>query len=308
MNLAYNNVTKLLVALDEATEWGQAIILDSLSQFIPQDHQQAERILDRVAVQITHRNPGVVLSSVRVIIKMLEYLDDLDMVRNFCRRITPSLITLLSAENEIKYVALKNIQIICEKMPMIVEEEMNHFFCNFSDPFYVKSEKLKIIVKLANYENIDQILHELKDYVLEIDIDFVRKCIRAIGQLAIKIESGSDKCVQALLDCLKKKSNLILQESIIVIRDIFRKYPNRYEGLLQNIIQEVKTIDEPESRSALVWILGEYIDQIELGQNFFQNFFLEGFREEHPQVQQQILTTVVRLYLFNPDEGEAVLQ
>lgn len=113
--------------------------------------------------------------------KMLDFLEEIDLIRNYCRRITPCLITLLSAENEIKFAALKNISLIIEKRPIIVEDELNHFFCNFSDPFYVKSEKLEIIVKLANESNIDQILHELKEYVSEVDIDFVRKCIKAIG-------------------------------------------------------------------------------------------------------------------------------
>ena len=128
----------MLVALNEATEWGQSIILDAISDYMPESSNEAERILERVAVQTTHRNAGVVLSAVRVVMKMLDYLEDIELVRNYCRRISPSLITLLSAENEIKFVALKNIAIIVEKRPMVVDEELNHFFCNFSDPYYVK--------------------------------------------------------------------------------------------------------------------------------------------------------------------------
>lgn len=305
--LDFKLVSKMLLALNEANEWSQSIILDAISNFEAQEPIQAERILERVAVQTTHRNSGVVLSAVRVMVKMLDYLDDLDMIRNYSRRVTPSLITLLSAENEIKFVALKNIAVIVEKRPLIVEQELNNFFCNFSDPIYVKTQKLEIIVKLANEDNIDQILHELKEYVLEVDIDFVRKCIQAIGKLAIKIEAASDKCVQALWDCLKQKSNLVLQESIIVIKDIFRRYPQKYEGLLPELCAEIKTIDEPESRAALIWILGEYVEDIENADEIIGNFFLESFREESPQVQTQILTTCVRLCLVSPKEGKPLL-
>lgn len=304
LRLEFKVVDRMLLALTEANEWGQTIILDAISNFAPENPQQAEKILERVSVYTSHRNAGVVLGSIRVMIRILDYLHDDDMIRNYCRRISPSLITLISCDNEIKFVALKNISLIAEKRPVVVEEELNHFFCNFSDPFYVKTEKLEIIVKLANERNIDQILHELKEYVAEVDIDFVRKCIKAIGRLAIKIEAGADKCVQALWDCLKQKSNLILQESIIVIKDIFRRYPNKYEGILSELFSEIKTIDEPESRAALVWILGEYIEDMENGAEILNTFFLDNFREETPQVQLQLLTACVRLCLFDPEQGK----
>lgn len=307
LRLDFKIVDRLLLALADATEWGQTIMLDVIATYAPENPQQAEKILERVSVYTSHRNAGVVLGSIRVMIRILDYLQDDDLIRNYCRRISPSLITLISCDNEIKFVALKNISLIAEKRPVVVEEELNHFFCGFSDPFYVKCEKLEIIVKLANERNIDQILHELKDYVAEVDIDFVRKCIKAIGRLAIKIESGADKCVQALWDCLKQKSNLILQESIIVIKDIFRRYPNKYEGILAELFSEIKTIDEPESRAALVWILGEYIEDMENGAEILNTFFLDNFREETPQVQLQLITACVRLCLFDPDQGKDLL-
>jgi vesicle coat complex subunit len=302
LRLEFKTVDRLLMALTEATEWGQTIILDVISTYPPENPQQAEKILERVSVYTSHRNAGVVLGSIRVMVRVLDYLQDDDLVRNYCRRISPSLITLVSCDNEIKFVALKNISLIAEKRPVVVENELHVFFCGFSDPFYVKCEKLEIIVKLANENNIDLILHELKDYVAEVDVDFVRKCIKAIGRLAIKIEAGADKCVQALYDILKQKSSLILQESIIVMKDIFRRYPGKYEGILEELFSDVKTIDEPESRAAMVWILGEYIQEMENGADIINNFFLASFKDETPQVQLQLITACVRLFLLEDSD------
>ena len=72
----------------------------------------------------------------------------------------------------------------------MLKKDLQFFFVGYSDPFYVKAEKLKIIGLLADEENIDQILHQLKEYIAEVDIDFVRLCIRTIGKLAIKIEKN----------------------------------------------------------------------------------------------------------------------
>lgn len=50
------------------------------------------------------------------------------------------------------------------------------------------------------------------------DVDFVRKSVRAIGRLAVKIESAADKCISVLLELIQTKVNYVVQEAIIVIR------------------------------------------------------------------------------------------
>jgi hypothetical protein len=37
------------------------------------------------------------------------------------------------------------------------------------------------------------------------------------------------RCVNVLVELIQTKVNYVVQEAIIVIRDIFRKYPNKYE-------------------------------------------------------------------------------
>lgn len=72
---------------------------------------------------------------------------------------------------------------------------MRVFFCNYQDPLYVKLEKLEIMIKLSDLNNVDQLLLELKDYAQEIDVAFVRKAISAIGRVAIKLERAADRCI-----------------------------------------------------------------------------------------------------------------
>lgn len=51
----------------------------------------------------------------------------------------------------------------------------------------MKLEKLDIMIRLAAQANIAQVLGELKEYATEVDVDFVRKAVRAIGRCAIKV-------------------------------------------------------------------------------------------------------------------------
>ena len=54
-----------------------------------------------------------------------------------------------------------------------------------------------------------------------------------------------------------------MQEAIIVIKDIFRRYPGKYEGIIPKLCENLDLLEEPESKAAMVWILGQYAGLIE---------------------------------------------
>jgi len=62
-------------------------------------------------------------------------------------------------------------------------------------------------------------------YATEVDVDFVRKSVRAIGRCAIKVEQAAERCVSTLLDLIQTKVNYVVQEAVIVIKvTSFRLY------------------------------------------------------------------------------------
>ena len=60
-------------------------------------------------------------------------------------------------------------------------------------------------VRLASERNIDAILLEFKEYATEIDVEFVRKAVRAIGRVAIKLDRSAERCVNVLLELIQTK-------------------------------------------------------------------------------------------------------
>lgn len=275
-----NSVTinKLLTALNECTEWGQVFILDSLANYSPKDEREAQSICERITPRLAHANAAVVLSAVKVLMKLLEMLSsDSDFCATLTKKLAPPLVTLLSSEPEVQYVALRNINLIVQKRPDILKHEMKVFFVKYNDPIYVKLEKLDIMIRLANQSNIAQVLSELKEYATEVDVDFVRKAVRAIGRCAIKVEPSAERCVSTLLDLIQTKVNYVVQEAIVVIKDIFRKYPNKYESIISTLCENLDTLDEPEARASMVWIIGEYAERIDNADELLDSF-LEGFQ------------------------------
>ena len=70
-----------------------------------------------------------------------------DFVVNLQKKLAPPLVTLLSAEPEIQYVALRNINLIVQKRNEVLKNEMKVFFVKYNDPIYVKLEKLDIMIR-----------------------------------------------------------------------------------------------------------------------------------------------------------------
>ncbi|PWA95092.1 AP-1 complex subunit beta-1 [Artemisia annua] len=297
-----HTLSKLLTALNECTEWGQVFILDALSKYKAADAREAENIVERVTPRLQHANCAVVLSAVKMILQQMELITSPDVVRNLCKKMAPSLVTLLSAEPEIQYVALRNINLIVQRRPTILAHEIKVFFCKYNDPIYVKMEKLEIMIKLASDRNVDQVLLEFKEYATEVDVDFVRKAVRAIGRCAIKLERAAERCISVLLELIKIKVNYVVQEAIIVIKDIFRRYPNTYESIIATLCESLDTLDEPEAKASMIWIIGEYAERIDNADELLESF-LETFPEEPAQVQLQLLTATVKLFLKKPTEG-----
>uniref|UniRef100_A0A8R1TYM3 AP complex subunit beta n=1 Tax=Onchocerca volvulus TaxID=6282 RepID=A0A8R1TYM3_ONCVO len=301
-------INKLLTALNECTEWGQVFILDALSSYQPKDEREAQNICERISPRLAHANAAVVLSTVKVLMKLMEMLpENSEFIGQLTKKLAPPMVTLLSAEPEIQYVALRNINLIVQKRPEILKQEMKVFFVKYNDPIYVKMEKLDIMIRLAQQNNINQVLSELKEYATEVDVDFVRKAVRAIGRCAIKVEQSAEKCVSTLLDLIQTKVNYVVQEAVVVIKDIFRKYPNKYESIISTLCENLDTLDEPEARASMIWIIGEYAERIDNADELLESF-VEGFHDENTQVQLQLLTAVVKLFLKRPSETQQLVQ
>ncbi len=298
------SVNKMLVALNECTEWGRITLLSSLASYQTNDVREAEHICERLVPQFQHANACVVMAAIKTVLQHMKIVSP-EKANTYMKKMSPPLVTLVSSAPEVQYVALRNISLILQKYPQILSNELRVFFCKYNDPPYVKLEKLDIMMKLASEENADQLLMELKEYALEVDVEFVRRAVRAIGQCAIQINATTDRCVNVLLDLIATNVSYVVQEAVIVIKDILRKYKG-YEGIIPTLCKSIDDLSEPEARASLVWIVGEYAEKISDATSILSNF-LDAFKYEDTQVQLQLLTATVKLFLKKPNEAQSLL-
>ena len=53
------------------------------------------------------------------------------------------------------------------------------------------------------------------------------QAVRAIGRCAVSLERAAERCINVLLELIQTKVTYVVQEAVVVIKDIFRRYPNR---------------------------------------------------------------------------------
>lgn len=156
-------LSKLLVALNECSEWGRVAILNALARYHAADDKESEHICERVVPQFQHVNGSVVLAAVKVVMIHLRNVHREELIKSLIRKMAPPLVTLLSSPPEVQWVALRNINLLLQKRPELLSSEIRVFFCKYNDPLYVKVEKVDIMVRLGNDRNVDALLSELKE-------------------------------------------------------------------------------------------------------------------------------------------------
>jgi len=296
LEINWSKCRHLMSALHENNEWTQIYLLEGISRYSPTKQDEINEMIERIIPCVSHSNAGVVLSVIKILIKLLDLVENPETIRTVCKKITPSLVTLLSSEPEIQYVALKNINILIQKRPIIFEKDIKIFFSSFTEPLYNKLEKLEIIYKLVSINNIDIVLNELKEYASDVDIKFVRRSVKLIGQCAIKLEKAAQRCVETLVELVKTQVSFVIQEAIIALKDIFRRYPNTFEGAMAIINENLRTLDDSEAKAALIWIIGEYSDRIEGAENQLIKF-IDNLKEEPYVIQINILDSATKTFL-----------
>ncbi|CCG22122.1 Apl2 phosphorylated protein of unknown function [Candida orthopsilosis Co 90-125] len=293
-------IRSLLLCLNECTEWGRITILTTLTEYNTRGKvEEANHIIERVIPQLQHANPSVVLSSIRAIICHVENIPVTAQRQSTLKKLSAPLVSLVSSSiPEAQYVGLKNIRIILERYPSILSKELRVFFIKYSDPLYLKLEKLDIMIRLANESNSDLLLGELREYAMEFEPALVTRAIKSIGAVAIQLSGSVVKAVNLLNDIIDQRGgDLIINESTIVLTNILRRYPGKSDltSLIIPIISNhTVELDKPEALADYVWILGEY-------PKYFSNLheklesLIKGFLECETLLQLNILTTVVKI-------------
>jgi vesicle coat complex subunit len=299
---------KILVALNDANEWGQIYILDSLMNYKKTKSHKSEMIIEAVIPLFNHINPAVIMSAIKVVLKFLDFIEDEKKVQNYSKKLSLCLISLMDSVPEMRFLLLRAMHCIIQKRHYLFDKDFKSFFIKANEPIYVKFEKLDILYKLCDNSNFEMILNELSSYsVLEYDLELVQKAIKYIGNIAYKFENSMNICVDNLQQIFKYNQDFTIDQGVIVMRDLLRKYEkeDKPKQLLKIIDEKfIEKIRLPESKAAILYIIGEYCKKIKKSTDYI-NLFFNDFSTSNEIVQAQILNAGVKNFLQKSNDKKA---
>lgn len=342
----WQEVQALLTALTSSTEWSAMHILTAIANYgqLPLNYEEADATIQRLANFLRHNNPAVSLVTINLVLKYI-YADPPILNTEQCYKVQGMCVGPLlsfvgsSTSPESQWIALRCLRLVAsafinQEQENPFSKQIRLFFVKYNDPLYIKLEKIEMLALLADTQNCQEVVMELSEYARDVDPQFVRASIRALGTIAIRVPTAADLAVHRFVKLITGQGNdeeesserenqyykfpdYAAQELMVATQLIFRRYPERYEGIIGILCETIVTLDDPDAKAALIWIIGEYANRIEGSEEVISDLvglssiltateedydpnFKGSFLDEPAVVQLQFITSCTKLFLHVP--------
>ncbi|KAL4603368.1 hypothetical protein ACB098_10G100500 [Castanea mollissima] len=299
-------VYNFLNRIREFSEWAQCLVLDLAAKYVPSDNNEIFDIMNLLEDRLQHANGAVVLATIKLFLQLT--LSMADVHQQVYERIKAPLLTLVSSGSpEQSYAVLSHLHLLVMRAPYIFSSDYKHFYCQYNEPSYVKKLKLEMLTAVANESNTYEIVTELCEYAANVDIPIARESIRAVGKIALQ-QYDVNAIVDRLLQFLEMEKDYVTAEALVLVKDLLRKYPQWSQdciAVVGNISS--KNVQEPKAKAALIWMLGEYSQEMNDAPYILEGL-IENWDEEHSaEVRLHLLTAVMKCFFKRPPETQKAL-
>ena len=254
-------VITLLNRIREFNEWGQSIILDLCAKYKPESKDEMFDIMNLLEDRFKHASSSVVLGAIKVFLFLTD--GDATLSKQVYQRMQAPLITLMTSSEttesyEVSFNVLSHIHLLVLRgANFVFESDFKQFFVKYDEPSYIKNLKLEILAQVASEGNIQEIVNELSEYVTDVSADIAKRSISCFGTIVIRLPHLSQMVSSQLKNFLGLQIAYVTTETITVLKDILRKYPDFVDDFVPLICRvQTDQIIENDGKVAFVWILG----------------------------------------------------
>ena len=268
-------------------------VMQSSSNSVLSNLDPDHKALIESALPLLRSRNSAVVSAVA---NMYFYIGPKD--RHLSARVGQALLRHTRGHREIQYFMLKNIAAIANERPDIFQKNLKDFYAADSEPPFVRQMKVDIMAAIATEKNSSLILSEFSHYVKDDDKSFVRHTIKAVGRVANRMPSVSDRCLKGLMGLLATGDGGVIAEAILVLRQLVQQ-DTRHGNILVKVGRMLTKVAEPSARAAIVWIIGEFQSKAEVAKLAPDSLRIiaKSFRKEHPAVKVQAVNLATKLSL-----------
>lgn len=220
--------------------------------------------------------------------------------------------SLLNSHGEVAYALLKYLQNVVLVYPMILGDNYSDYICSYTDPMYIKLEKMEIMYRMTNDKNAKNVMNEFYEYHKDQNADYVKISIDYIAKICLRINSETPHGIELYIKVLENLPEHLGADYVDTITisavKIMRVFPKVKGGtqIVKLIADRFKDLFSTDAKASFIWLLGEYCKRIENSGQILEHFTKTYFTQ-HPEVQMRILSTGVKMYLFQIEPIDSVM-
>ncbi|KAJ7411639.1 AP-4 complex subunit beta-1 [Willisornis vidua] len=293
----------LLNRMPDLDQWGQSEVLTFLLRYKPRSEDELFDILNLLDGYLKSSSPSVVMAATKLFLVLASEYPDVQ-ADVLVRVKGPLLSACMSESRELCFTALCHVRQILASLPGHFSSHYKKFFCSYSEPHYIKCQKMEVLCELVNDENVQQVLEELKGYCTDVSVELGQAAISAIGNIA---RTYTEQCVGILTELLGLQQEHITSAVVQAFRDLAWLCPQCTDAVCQALPGCEDTIQDSEGKQALIWLLGTQGEKVPNAPYVLEDFVENVKSETFPAVKMELLTALVRLFLSRPAECQDML-
>ncbi|XP_049849488.1 AP-3 complex subunit beta-2-like [Schistocerca gregaria] len=330
----HKNFRRICHELSSIDEWGQISALAVLTRYArahfldpSEDGQETKRshkktndatlldpdyllLLNSALPLLRSLNSAVVLAAATLCYYLLP---------EFPSHAAKALIHTMHTNAHSTLTILNNIQVFASHQPEPFLPFIDEFCPSLWDSTPIQIQKIQIFALLVNERNFLQSIRRFKYYLAHYSSEpFLQVIIASIGQIALKNPSFTDICLQFLISLILDENKLITSYAVIAIKQILQRLidssqeysqtQSDYTRITQYLAKVLDTINSPEARISVLWILANYTDHILHMSHLVLTKLAKIFVQETVPSKLQILNLTSKIYLLKPDETKLIFQ
>ncbi|XP_014165997.1 AP-4 complex subunit beta-1 [Geospiza fortis] len=293
----------LLNRMPDLDQWGQSEVLTFLLRYKPRSEDELFDILNLLDGYLKSSSPSVVMAATKLFLVLAREYPDVQA--DVLVRVKGPLLSACTSESrELCFTALCHVRQILRSLPGHFSSHYKKFFCSYSEPHYIKCQKMEVLCELVNDENVQQVLEELKGYCTDVSVELAQGAIFAIANIA---RTYTEQCVGILTELLGLQQEHITSAVVRAFRDLAWLCPQCTDAVCQALPGCEDTIQDSEGKQALIWLLGTHGEKIPNAPYVLEDFVENVRSESFPAVKMELLTALLRLFLARPAECQDTL-
>lgn len=317
----------LCASLSDMDPFGQAaamrvLLRYSRSQFANPWSAQCDKLDTDLSLLLSSVHPLLLSQAPSVVfcaIAIYFHVGSLEQLKSFA--ILPLMRFVSSTNPSTQYVAMSVACEIISRAPGAFLMFLSEFFVSVADGMPIREKKLAVISRMceragdpnglsADPEARRVLFNEFNFYLSGPDRALAAAATRCMGQLASSHPPSTAAVVDLLGSVVACSTNsVVVSESVTVLRRLLQLHPNAQSRALPRLMSLLlipgetgATIQAPEARSAIIWLIAEFYDKAPHVAPEALRLLTRNFREEHPQVKLQILNLAAVVYSWRKSD------